>query len=177
VHDTARLLWSILPEFLRDRFIQAFTSGLRDPGSRVMEPEWRNAMVHVRDSIMRCPNCRAENFSEYDQMDGRMCWHCANALPRPRTVTIGASRVVMSDDAGLFPHHLEPTRRLDFSAPLAVVSRHPQRPELIGLKNLDKRPWRALRPDGEEWAVDVGRSIALEPGTKILFGHVEGLVG
>jgi serine/threonine protein kinase len=177
VHDNALLLWAILPTFLRNLFTRAFTDGLRDPGSRVIETEWRNAMVLLRDSIMRCPRCHAENFCDIDLKSGRKCWSCDLDLPQPRSITIGNTRVIMSDDASLFPHHLNPKLRLDFTTPLACFSRHPARPELMGLKNLGQEPWRAVLPDGREWTIDHGRTVILEPGTKIAFGRVEGVVG
>jgi serine/threonine protein kinase len=178
VHDHALLFWPMLPTFLRKLFTQAFTDGLRDPGSRVLEAQWRDAMVLLRDSILRCPGCRAANFVDTDIKSTRTCFKCQGVLPQPRCITIGTTRVIMSDDATLFPHHLDPTRsRLNFSAPLAVFSRNPAQPNRIGLKNLGPQPWHAISPDGVEHQIDSGRSVPLEPGVKIGFGRVEGVVG
>jgi DNA-binding helix-hairpin-helix protein with protein kinase domain len=177
VHDTAIVLWSILPSFLRDLFVRAFTAGLHEPAARVMEPEWRNAMVRLRDQIMRCPGCRAENFYEDSQSGSQTCWNCHALLQAPWHITIDTTRVVLSDDAVLFPHHVDPARRLDFSAPMAVFSRHPSRPDLVGLQNRGKRPWRAVLADGQEFQIDEGRTIGLQRGTRIVFGNAQGVIG
>jgi eukaryotic-like serine/threonine-protein kinase len=178
-HDNALAYWPIYPAFLRRLFIRAFTLGIRDPeNGRVLEPEWRNAMVTLRDSVIHCAHCGAENFYDPETPDAvRQCWSCDRALGKRLCITVSGLCLVIDDNAALFPHHLEPGRRLDFSAPIACVSRHPDRPELVGLKNLSDRLWRAILPDGQERIVDRARTIALRPGMRIVFGRVEGVVG
>lgn len=74
--------WQIYPQFLRDLFTRSFTDGIRDPlNGRVMEGEWRSAMIRLRDSIVYCPKCGSENFygSEKVRSNGNTlgaCWHC-----------------------------------------------------------------------------------------------------
>jgi eukaryotic-like serine/threonine-protein kinase len=178
LHDNALAYWPIYPEFLRRLFIRAFTRGIHDPeNGRVLEPEWRNAMALLRDSIMRCSGCGAENFYDTERPGGAgRCWHCDHRLDNPLFITIGRARVVVTADALLFPHHIEPGRRNDFTAPVALVSRHPDRPDILGLQNLSDRSWRVIRADGQERIVDCGRTLALQRGMRIAFGHAEGIV-
>jgi DNA-binding helix-hairpin-helix protein with protein kinase domain len=57
--------WSIYPKFLRTLFTRAFTEGISDPQhGRVRESNWRAAMVRLRDSIIYCAHCNAENFHD-----------------------------------------------------------------------------------------------------------------
>lgn len=175
LHDNALASWPIYPLFLRRLFTRAFTEGIRDD-RRVLETEWRNAMVQLRDSIMHCPQCRAVNFYDAEVTATRACWSCKAAPLQAKSITIGKMRVVLTDGTELFPHHLDPERRLNFSKPLAVFSRNPDRPSLVGLKNLGEQPWRAVLPDGAELRVEQGRTVVLLSGCRISFGQLEGLV-
>jgi DNA-binding helix-hairpin-helix protein with protein kinase domain len=80
-HDNALVYWPILPTFLRNLFTRAFTDGIRDPRRRVIELEWRRAMLRLRDSIVDCPRCRVENFYDAELTSAQHCWSCKNALP------------------------------------------------------------------------------------------------
>jgi eukaryotic-like serine/threonine-protein kinase len=80
-HDGALRFWPIYPQFLRDLFTRAFTVGIRDPKQRVRETEWRQAMAALRDAIMPCPHCGAENF--HDHSPSRIAGAARAAYRRP----------------------------------------------------------------------------------------------
>ena len=77
-------------------------------------------------------------------------------------------------DTQLFPHHLDPQRRYDLSQPLAAIQRHPQNPDLWGLKSLSPDKWVMTATDGAVRDVESGRSVSLMNGVRIHFGLVEG---
>jgi DNA-binding helix-hairpin-helix protein with protein kinase domain len=171
-NDYALLFWPIFPEFLRAHFRRAFTDGIRDPQhGRVLETEWRTAMARLRDSIVPCPECQAESFCD-EQMPAR-CWNCDAALPTPRCITLPGYRVVMCEGAALFPHHLDLKRLPDGERPVARVVRHESRPDLMGLANAGRTPWRVVLPNGEERTVGPGGCVGLHPHVRMLFGNVE----
>lgn len=172
-HDNALKYWPIYPEFLRKLFTRAFTDGLRDPFARVFEPEWRKAMSRLRDAIMPCPRCGAENFHDADRSAPANCWSCGLELPKPLCIARKGASVVVAEKAVLFPHHVDPGRHFDFSAPVARVVRNPAKPELLGLKNLGETPWRVHLPNGTEKSVDSGKVVPLWPGLRIGFGQVQ----
>jgi hypothetical protein len=176
LHDNALRHWPIYPQFLRRLFTRAFTEGITDPGRRVLETEWRSAMVMLRDSIMHCPDCTAVSFYDAEASGKRTCWACNRALPQPRSITIGNARVVLTDGVALYPHHLYPSRRHDFTTQLATFARHPTAPELVGLRNLGAHPWWAILPDSQEVQVPPGRTVVMQPGSRVRFGPMEGLV-
>jgi hypothetical protein len=63
-HRNALAFWTVYPRFLRDLFTKAFTEGITDPQhGRVRESNWRTVMVRLRDSIIYCTHCNAENFT------------------------------------------------------------------------------------------------------------------
>jgi hypothetical protein len=79
-HDNALAFWPIYPQFLRDLFTKAFTAGIHDPQhGRVRESEWRSAMARLRDAIVYCGHCGAEQFYDAERL------HAATAAPLPTT--------------------------------------------------------------------------------------------
>ncbi len=196
-HDNALTFWPIYPAFLRDLFTKAFTDGIRDPQhGRVRESEWRAAMVRLRDAVMYCARCGAENFYDADRLrqvhgsqftvhgsqlavrgasEQAACWACGGQLALPPRIRVGRSVVVLNHDTRLFPHHVDDQRLYDFSQPVAAVSRHPTNPALWGLQNVSPEKWVISGADGVK-VVAPGRNVTLAPGIRINFGRVEGEV-
>lgn len=174
-HDNALIFWPLYPQFLRDLFIKAFTDGLTNANYRIRESEWRFALIRLRDCIVYCQHCHSENFA-YDHQNQRqqICWNCQQAFNLPIKLQFNNQVVMLNANQQLFAHHLEPHNKYVFDDPLAVVQQHPQNPQLWGLKNLSTTIWQITTADGTVKAVEPQRSAALNLGTKINFGMVEG---
>jgi serine/threonine protein kinase len=174
--DNAIIYWAIYPPFLRDLFTRAFTDGIRDPkNGRVRKSEWRKAFVQLRDAILYCGACSAENFYDGEKLQANrphICWSCNAIVQLPARIRIGQSVVMLNHDTQLFPHHLGSL--YDFTAPIAEVSRHPQNPNLWGLKNLSQEKWVTTRSDGTMSEIPPGRSVSIAVGVKANFGAAEG---
>ena len=181
--DNAGTFWPLYPQELRQLFTRAFTDGLRDPrNGRVREGEWRQAMVAMRDAIVYCGSCGAENFADtHGHGPPRpvrpSCWSCGATLRLPLHLRLGRETVMLNHDTRLYPHHLDSRRLYDFSSPAAEVVSHPTNPNVWGLRNLGSRPWSASRPEGEDVTVDPGRTLPLRSGTQVHFGSTTGSVG
>ncbi|MBN1955051.1 MAG: serine/threonine protein kinase [Anaerolineae bacterium] len=180
-HDNAIAFWPVYPQFLRALFTKAFTDGLRDyPEQRdVRESEWRAAMVQLRDSILYCTSCGAENFYDVELLKATggqpgACWACQKTIVMPPRIRIGSSVVMLNHDSQLFPHHVDSQRLYDFSQPVAEVNRHPTEPDIWGLKNLSDEKWVITADDGTIRDVEPGRSARMAVGLRINFGQVEG---
>ena len=179
LHDNALEYWPLYPQYLRDLFTQAFTAGLHDPHERVRESQWRTALVQLRDAVMYCSHCGAENFYDGDTLrlaggQPRLCWSCQKLLTLPFRLRLDRQVVMLNHNTSLYPHHLDPQRRYDLSQPWAAVQRHPQNPDVWGLKNLSTIKWVSTAPDGTIRDVEPGRSVSLAAGVKVNFGSVEG---
>lgn len=180
--DNPLLYWPIYPQFLRDLFTKAFTDGIKDPvNGRVRESQWRGAMTRLRDSIIYCSSCNAENFYDADALKlygGKTnpCWSCKRNIALPYRIRIENSIIMLNRDTKLFPHHIDDQRMYNFSQPVAEVSRHPTNPSIWGLKNLSGDKWVMTKEDGTVHDVEVGKSVPLASGTKILFGSKQGEV-
>ena len=179
-HAVANNFWPIYPESFRALFTKAFTTGLKDARhGRVTENEWKAAMSRLRDSIVYCSYCKAENFYDADALKATggkpaPCWSCKADLVLPFRVRIGRNVVMLNHDSKLYPHHLDEQKLFDFSKPAAEVSRHPKDPTQWGLKNLTGQKWIMTGADGTLKDVEPGRSVPLAAGVKVQFGRAEG---
>jgi len=179
IHDNALAYWPIYPQNLRELFEQAFTVGLHDPHQRVRESQWRAAMLQLRDAVLYCGHCKAENFYDSDalRLSGGQpgaCWSCHKPLHLPFRLRLDRQMVMLNYDTRLFAHHLDPQRRYDLSQPQAAVQQHPQNPAVWGLKNLSAVKWVMTAPDGTVRDVEPGRSVGLANGVRVNFGAVQG---
>jgi len=170
-------LWPIYPQFLRDQFIRAFTTGIRNPGARVGESEWQQTLAQLRDCVFPCARCGQDNFGEPTANSRQMCLRCHAELPAPALLRLGDKAaspfVILHPSAKLYPHHLDPARRYDFSAPLAEISQNPLSPGQWGLKNLSASTWTFTSSDGTQRTASPGRSVPLVAGRQISFGRVQ----
>ncbi|OQW94131.1 MAG: serine/threonine protein kinase [Beggiatoa sp. IS2] len=181
LHDNAILYWPIYPQFLREMFINAFTRGLRDPQhGRVRESEWRAVLVQLRDSIIYCNQCGAENFYDTELFNSKgqlnPCWSCQKTLVIPPRIQIDKQIIALNHDTQLFPHHLDSQKSYDFSKSVATVARHPQNPRLWGLKNLSPEKWVLTKIDGKMMEVMPGQSAKLDKEITIQFGKTTGKI-
>jgi DNA-binding helix-hairpin-helix protein with protein kinase domain len=168
-HGPVLRYWDLYPEFLRTLFRQAFTRGLHDPrNGRVRESVWRATAARLLDSIQRCTTCQKQNFFD-EGRPARRCWFCDRVLPAPTLLTLDRTRIVVTDGARLRRHHI--AHDYDLDTILGTVVPHPSRPELVGLRNETDEQWWAWLPTGTSQVVDHGRSIRLEPGTRIDLGR------
>jgi eukaryotic-like serine/threonine-protein kinase len=171
--------WPIFPQFHRDLFTKAFTSGLRDPDhGRVTEGEWSGALSRLRDSIFYC-GCGMENFYDPEAMKAsggrpKSCWSCQKEPRLPYRMRIGKSIVMLNHDTCLHAHHFDEQQSYDFTRVVAEVVQHPSNPALWGLKNCGNEKWVATMPDGSLRDVEPARSVPLATNTKVNFGKVEG---
>jgi hypothetical protein len=181
IHDNALEYWKIYPQFLRDLFTKAFTAGLKDVRDRVRESEWRSALANLRDWIMYCPSCGSENFYDPEVLKANAgkpnpCWSCGKAITLPYRIRIDKSVILLNNDTKLYPHHVDPQRLFDFTAPIAEIATNPANPSMWGLKNLSTEKWVMTAVDGSIKDVDPGRSATLAVGIKINFGKLVGEV-
>jgi serine/threonine protein kinase len=176
-HQAALNHWHIYPKFIQELFIKAFTDGLK-PNRRVAESVWKMEMARLRDSIVYC-HCGMENFYDIDAMKASAhtghCWACKKPLTLPPRLRIGKKYIVMlNHDAQLYPHHIDSTKRYDFTKPAAQVVQHPQNPSLWGIKNLSSDKWTIVLPNNTMKEALTGQSAPIAEGVKINFVNLEG---
>ncbi len=175
---TALTYWNLYPQFFRNIFIKAFTTGVHDPDTRVTELEWLDTLASLRDSLFRC-GCGSPNFYDVERVktSGKQtaqCWSCKQVPKLPFRIRVGRSEVMLNADSKLYAHHTESGRSYDFSKVVAEVVRHPKDPNVWGLKNLSGEKWVATLTNGAVSDVVPDRSVPLAINTRINFGQTEG---
>lgn len=178
VQDNAIVFWGVYPTFIKELFTRTFTDGIRDPqNGRVRESEWKKAFTKLRDSLIFCGSCSAENFYDpdtYKASGGQApkCWSCGKDISLPPRIRIDKNVVMLNHNTKLYPHHVGTD--YDFSQPVAEIAQHPTNPSIWGLKNLTNKSWNITTADGTSKVVESGRSVPLAVGTKVNFGRLEG---
>lgn len=168
LHGSIVRSWSLYPDYIKDLFVQAFTTGLNDPvNGRVRESVWRASMARLLDSIQRCNGCGRENFFIVNSAV-RRCWLCERELDTPLTLVVRPSRIVVTEGAKIYKHHVG--RDYDLDSIIGEVLPNPRRPDILGLRNRTETTWWGWLPNGTSQVVDPGRSIRIEPGLRVDLG-------
>ncbi len=167
----ARDRWEICPPELKVMFIRAFTEGLGNPGRRITEGEWQNLFVSLKDRLVPCPRCRAENVIAEGQSN-LTCWHCHSTIPPTPFLAVrrpgGNSRLALSLGATIRSLHITPGAGQDNGTQeIGRVVPHPSIPGAAGIRNLSGSTWKVTFPDGTTADVSPGRAVPLNPKTSI----------
>lgn len=173
--DNAIVFWGIYPQFLKELFTAAFTTGLLQPNRRVTENQWLDALANLLSLIVICPKCGSEVFADDRKPPHggeRKCWACGSALPAPPVLAVEKRRVAMVAGARLYSHHINGDYDLD--AAVGSVVRNPNNPKRLGVRNDTNSPWVYAKTDGTEIPIAPGKSAAIAGGTKLNFGNAVG---
>jgi len=184
VHDSVIRNWDALPTVLKKAFTRAFSEGLHDPGKRLTDGEWIQALSAFRDSLFECGHCKRETAYDREMLKASlgggqlMCVWCKKPIAPPTRMKLTSNLggpptgiVMLSPRTRLYPHHLGETN--DFSQPSAELTAHPTKPNVWGLKNLSKQAWSYSVGDGVTHTVEPGQSAPIKDGLKIQFGRVQ----
>ena len=174
-HDNAIIYWDLYPQFLKDKFITAFTDGINNVSKRIFEKEWKDISIRLLDSIILCPNCGAEIFwDEAKSASGKdhICWGCQKKVSIPPSIRIGKNKILLSPNTKLKSHHIN--LDYDLTNNVASISQNPNNPAQWGLKNETNDTWTYIKSDGSQVLVPPGKNAAIVLGNKINFGKVIG---
>lgn len=169
LHDALVYRWRSINEDLRQLFIRSFTGGLFSPGARVHEYEWRSVFQAIPGAVFQCASCGYENVASIggsNELQPDVCGYCGQSPRVPALLVHGKSVFV-----------LEPGRTVILdgtadgsAAPVAAVESHPDRPEILGLRNLTDETWRTEVPGYSATPIAPGKTIRLLDGLKLDIG-------
>ena len=171
--DNAIIYWGIYPKFFKDLFIKSFTEGIYHPAERIVENQWKRALLHLKDSILICGHCGAEIFYNREARLGVQptCWACHQGVEYPLILELSQETLVMRSNTVVYEHHLK--GNFNFERRLLEMSQHPKDPHKWGLKNKMSTDLIVVKENGEEMIVPPERSFLLMPGLVLKFDSVE----
>ena len=177
--DNAIIYWDIYPQYIKDLFTQAFTLGLHDTNKRIVEIQWKDAIVRLKNSIMYCNYCGSQNFYDLQKVkksQNHHCWQCKGVVQLPARIKIGDQLVMLNKDTKLFAHHIKNNYDFNDNQVIGQITTHPQQPNRWGLTNVSGENWTMTKPSGENVIVPPKKTVPLQADIKINFGPVEGIV-
>lgn len=168
---TASKRWGYCPESLKELFTRAFTIGLREPAHRVTEGEWQNLFLQLKDGVVPCSNCRAENLWE-PGLTVLDCWHCTEPIYLPPKMVFthptGKHYLLLDKGAQILERHVNPmTSEEDTSTVVGQVVQNPANPQVWGIRNLTDTPWTATLLDGTTVEVAPQKARPINAGLKL----------
>ncbi len=93
------------------------------------------------------------------------------------SLRIGMRQLVVVPGLRLLPHQVGGLKPQSIEAEaVAEVTRNPQDPSVLGLRNLSSSTWEVVNAQGNRREIQPGQTMRLTVGTKIDFGQVDGEV-
>lgn len=114
-----------------------------------------------------------------DQNNPQRCWNnnCKSLLIKQLYIKLDQKIfLVLNSDTVIYKHHIDPNNRYDYSNPVGQVAKHPNNPEIWGLKNISDKTWKVITANNQLLDVFPQKSFSLVPGTKINFGNSGGII-
>ncbi|RJP92425.1 MAG: protein kinase [Desulfobacteraceae bacterium] len=169
-YATAKKRWVYCPAPLKELFTRAFTVGLKQPSHRVTEGEWQSLFLELKDNILACPKCKAENMWDAS-IQSLNCWHCKTSIFLPPKMifshTGGKHVLLLNKDAKILVRHVNPFPSEEESANLAgQVVQNPNKPNVWGIRNLTDASWTITQPDGKTSSLNPQSAIPINPELK-----------
>lgn len=172
VHVNEIRLWKIYPEFVRKAFGRAFSHEALVGGDiehRVIEKEWQEIFMQLRDMTMKC-SCGSDTFFDVNEQSCE-CINCGNTIFRPMVLKVKKRNIVLASGSKLYTDCIEPECD-DFRKISGEVVGSITDPTVLGLKNLTDTEWEAELPNGSARKFTKGQVVKLGRGVKIKFGDV-----
>lgn len=162
--------WSfIYPQELKDVFITSFTEGIRNPDRRPLATAWKKVLTNALNSINRCV-CGSENFAE---PGGRVraCWSCGKPVSAPFILETDSQVISASSGKRILESHLTDPTLNPMSSQVGEIITHPQRKDVLGLRNKTNLTWTAQPADAPQMVtIPPDKSVPLCDGTVVIIG-------
>lgn len=175
-YKNVRVRWQACPPLLKATFTKAFVDGLHHPEKRPRELEWFDCFVRMKDNIIECPSCGAQNIWD-PEISKFTCWNekCGKNIPIPLRLILttqkGAFSFILKRDSVISKYY-ENGSMEELEHNMAMIVQNPQNPSVWGLRNLTETPWQATMPEGKIQEVPPQRAVPLVPGTKFTMGII-----
>lgn len=162
-------MWNRLPSQLKEGFIQAFTTGLKNPTKRVTETQWRNLFYSLIDGAIECPKCKVINL--WDGGKEITCWYDQNKFNTPPKLIIShpteKKPVLLTPQTQILGRHINfKHRNIVDNEIIGSMIQNPNDLKMWGINNQSPFTWKAIFTDKTS-DVPHGKSVPLRKGTII----------
>lgn len=158
VHRNALTMWPILPQILKDAFIDQFRrEKLSNPTERMTEMQWVDLFVSLRDHLVKCPHCGDETFAYENQpcLNPR----CGKLIPVDYRLEGGGRSIPL-----IKGNVLRIEREGEISG---IIIEKPGDAKTLLLKNVSAKTWTVQTPSGKSIAIPPNGFMPVKPGLKI----------
>ena len=147
VHNNVIKTWDFYPKILQEMFIRAFSQdAIKDSNKRIIEREWTDVFIKLRDSLVRCPYCNDEFFSNIES-NSILCPNCGKNIQIPGKIECNHFSVPIFVGNKLYYCHVEgiSNERVDcFKEIGEIILGKSKTGSVVGLRNLSDMPWKTL---------------------------------
>lgn len=173
VHINELKLWPVYPDFVRKAFETAFSQesmiGI-DQEHRLMEKDWQNVFIKLRDILVHCENCDNETFY-IPKGKSNKCLVCGRNPGDYLMLAVKKYSIVLSAQKKIYACHSIYDSD-DYKEITGTVLPSKNNPSVLGLRNDSTQTWDAIIPtNGEHRTITPGKVIKIGKGLKINFGN------
>ena len=181
IHLNAQKFWDFYPPFIREVFIKAFDKSImkasgEDKEERLRETVWCEEFIHLKNSLMICPECKQETFFPMKHKEGS-CLRCKKRIHRPPVLVLIKNRKItipLYENAKIYAHEVVDLQTdltpENITEVVGVVVRNKENPSLYGIKNLSKFTWYRRSPGGKDFTCLPGSGVVIAKDNTIKFG-------
>jgi serine/threonine protein kinase len=163
VHKGAIACWPLLPIYLQEEFIKAFSKeALSNPGKRIIEQEWLRLFIRMRGEVYKC-SCGKVYFA--DPVNPNPCPRCKKTNAFSFYVKTARYNVPVHQRTKLFACHTEKDSD-DFETRTGEVA---AKNGAFRLKNVSSKNWM-LTEEGNPTSLAPNSAVILRKGLQIDFG-------
>lgn len=133
-------LWGLLPRYMKEMFIKAFSqdSLKKGGGYRVRELDWMKVLTRFRSDIVRC-SCGNEVFTE--NAADAVCDECKRKIRFMNKIQLADYAIPAIPGSRIYRVQLGTVNADHALDPVAAVIANPNNPRMIGICNMGAESW------------------------------------
>ena len=165
LHQEAIALWMILPDWMKDMFLQVFSArGLKEPEGRPSEMAWAKALIRFQNRMLPC---RCGNVLFDTGEDEYKCDRCGREITIGYRIETGTEQIPAVVGNRLYHLPAEDGSSWD-PDPIARLVGPADEGKRTGIQNISGKPWEAITTKGEIRAVDADEVVPVKGGIRCL---------
>lgn len=173
-HKTSAYIWSRLPMYLQDIFIQSFSQeAIKNPTKRPNEQCWQKVLARFRSSITEC-ECGNQLFLTEDLT--YKCDRCGKRLSFSYGIDFDEYTMPICKGSRIYQCQLGFCKATEALNPVATIVEKKDGNSILGIKNKSLSTWNVLMPDGMKRVIAPNEIIRLEDGITIQINEYKPII-